>query len=306
MHIRMEEIAQHQAREPGIECRDQGLRRIIRILFEHIHVSEGHPEEALHGQHLAGGVGHDRIRRHRRGVAGVLQESIESLEIVRLLDEVTLFQHAGLQFLNHTGDGRARQTRRQPLGNPGSKVEKIEIRQQHITDTGPLNLNHHVLSVFELRRMNLCNRRTGQWFGVNRLIKRLQRSTQLFLDGFANIMKRQCRGAIQTALEFLDILFRENRRRTGNKLPKFDVGGAQRFKGSTQQSRYWRAIAKHPAEPLAPHHPNRLQYPQAATGRVHGQRNAASLASQPGLHVFDVSMIGHNKVLLSWWVRCTT
>ena len=96
MHIRVEEITQHQAGKPGVQCRDQGLRRVVGIFSEHIHIGQGNPKEALHGQHLAGGVGHDRIRCDCRGIAGITQEGIERLQVVCLLDEVTLFQHAGL------------------------------------------------------------------------------------------------------------------------------------------------------------------------------------------------------------------
>ena len=222
------------------------------------------------------------------------------------LDEVALLQHAGLQLLDYPGNGRAGQPGSQTFGNPGRKVEEIEIGQQHIAHTGALNLDHHILSVFELRRMNLRNGRTGQWLGIHGLIKRLQGFPQLFLDRFTDIVKRQCRGTVQTALEFHHILFRENRWGTGNKLAQLDVRGTQGFKGSTQQSRYWRAIAEHPVKPLAPHHPEGFQDAQAATGSIHRQSDATSLARQPAFHVFDIGMISHNKVLLSRWVRSTT
>ncbi len=227
VYIGMEEIAQHQAGEPGVERRDQGFRRVRHMLAQYFQVSQRHAEEALHGEHPRSGKFPVRCWRHGTGILCHVQKLVEAFKVVRLLPEITFLQHRALQFLHHTGHRRPRQARRQHLDHPRRKIEKVEIGQQDIAHIRFLHLDDHVVAIVQACGVHLGNGGRGQRLRVHPGVDVLQRPAKLCLHRVADKAERQCRCLVEALLELLDILIREQRRRTGNELPQFDIGSAQ-------------------------------------------------------------------------------
>ncbi len=297
MHVGVEEVAHHKAGEPGVQRGDQGAGRVVRVAPQHLQIGERHAVEALHGEHPLGGVRGHRARRHRGHIAGFGEEAVERVQIASLLQEIALFEHARLQLLDHTGERRAGQPRRQRLDQARRRIEKVEIGEQHLAHARTLDLDHHVGAVFQAGGVHLGDGGAGQRLGIDPFIQGVQGRAELRFHGLTDVMERQRRRAIQALLEFADVFLREQRRRTGDELAQLDVGGAQGFKGTAQVAGQRFTVAQQPAQALAADHAHRFEYTERAAGGVAHQGQALPLTGKVCAHFINDGVFAHHIYL---------
>ena len=127
MHIRVEKLTLRQTGKPGVHGRDQRTLRITGVTADTFQIGQGHTVEPLHGQDPPGAAVFKHPRYCRIFIMGSVQKLPEHLQVVRFLDEIALFHHGPLDFLDDTGHGGPGQFRCQSFQNTGRQVQEVQI-----------------------------------------------------------------------------------------------------------------------------------------------------------------------------------
>ena len=128
------------------------------------------------------------------------------------------------------------------LGQGSQMEHDLQIHLHQLADPRPLNLDGHILTVFESGAVNLPDGCRGQGFRIQLVEKVVGRPAGFFIDDSADVSKGEGGNLVLQLGQLADEIHGHQVRAGREDLAHLDVGGSQLFNGHSNAHRPRKAL----------------------------------------------------------------
>ena len=123
------------------------------------------------------------------------------------------------------------------LGQGGQVEHDLQVDLHQFADSRALDLDGHILTVFEARPVNLADGCRCQGLGIQLIEERIGRPAGFLADNTGDLGKGEGGNLVLQLGQFTDEIHRHQVRAGGENLTHLDVGGPQFFNGQSHAHR---------------------------------------------------------------------